>query len=163
MSTRGTIAVKIGNVTKGSYNHSDSYPTWLGNRVLEYIKSLQESGMDEARKQAKMLKKVPRRKPTDQEIERLAPYTDLHVSECSTQDWYCLLRLTQGNLKLILESGFYYPAEVGDEEWSYVVDFDTDTLAIYEGNVMIAIIPFDGLPEQFIDDELSNIGDLRVI
>jgi hypothetical protein len=162
MSTRGTIAVKIGGVTKGSYNHSDSYPDWLGNRVLEYIAAIKVAGMDEARRQARLLKKVPSRKPTALEIEKLAPYTDLGVSEGTTQDWYCLLRLTQGNLKLILEAGYYYPCGVGEEEWSYVVDFDTDTLAVYEGNVMIAIIPFDRLPDRFMDDRLSNIGDLRV-
>jgi len=162
MGTRGTVAVKIGNITKGSYNHWDSYPEELGNKVLEYIKAIRVAGMSEARRQARLLQEVPKRKPTAAQIEKLAPYTDLGVSEGTTQDWYCLLRKTQGDLKLILEAGYYYPCEVGEEEWSYVVDFDTDTLAVYEGSVMIAIIPFDRLPDRFVDDRLSNIGDLRV-
>lgn len=157
MSTRGTLAVRIDGVTKGSYNHSDSYPTWLGNRVLEYLAALkaEEGGMDKARTQARLLREVPKRKPTPAEIKRLAPYTDLGVSEGSTQDWYCLLRLAQGDLALVLESGYYYPMGVGEEEWSYVIDFDAEALEVFEYDTRIATIPFDSLPVSFKDDMLT--------
>lgn len=41
MSTRGAIAIARGDGWVGVYNHSDSYPTWLGPRIWRY---LQEDG-----------------------------------------------------------------------------------------------------------------------
>ena len=35
MSTRGSVAWREGGQVHGVYNHSDSYPTWLGPRVLQ--------------------------------------------------------------------------------------------------------------------------------
>ena len=34
MSTRGFISIKHDNKIIGTYNHSDSYPTWLGVRMV---------------------------------------------------------------------------------------------------------------------------------
>lgn len=39
MSTRGFVAIgKAGGAWDGRYNHSDSYPTWLGEKVFEEAK-----------------------------------------------------------------------------------------------------------------------------
>lgn len=152
MSTRGTIAVKIDGETKGSYNHSDSYPTWLGNRVLEFLK---DADLDELRTKARALVKVPDRAPTAEEVERLKPYTDLGVSTGSTQEWYCVLRGTQGELGKILDAGIYEPFPVGAEEWSYVVDLDDEKLVVHEGTPQVVSFPLAELPTMFLDDSLK--------
>lgn len=153
MSTRGTIAVKIDGEVKGSYNHSDSYPTWLGNQVLEFCRGMD---LEQTRAQARALAPVDDdRLPTKAEIKRLAPYTDLGVSTGSVNEWYCLLRGTQGDLAKILEAGFYEPHPVGVNVWSYVVDLDGEELVIYEGEQEVARYPFAHLPAEFIDDELT--------
>mgnify|MGYP001577883886 CR=1 FL=1 len=53
MSTRGVLAVVEGDGWKGLYQHSDSYPTWLGKGLWAW---LQEHGTKEY---AKTLKKHP--------------------------------------------------------------------------------------------------------
>jgi hypothetical protein len=156
MGTRGTLAVRIDGITKGSYNHWDSYPGWLGNRVLEFLKS-ETFDLEDVRHKARRLQQVPDRDPTPAEIEWLKPYTDLGVSGGSTSDWYCLLRETQGNLDAILTAGFYYPSEVGDYdygyiEWSYVVDLDAQVLEIYDGSRKVREYAFDHLPGPFPTD-----------
>jgi hypothetical protein len=150
MSTRGTIAVTIDGETKGSYNHSDSYPTWLGNRVLEFIRGMD---LEDTRRKARALKPVPDREPTEEDIFRLAPYTDLGVSTGSTKEWYCVLRLTQGDLCRILDAGLYEPFPVGDDEYSYVVDLDTERLAIYRHSEKIVDLPFAELPKEFTEED----------
>lgn len=152
MSTRGTIAVKIDGEVKASYNHSDSYPTWLGNRVLEFIKA---ADLDDVRRKARALVKVPDRAPTAEEIERLKPYTNLGVSTGRTDEWYCLLRETQGDLAKILDAGIYEPFPVDDEEYDYIVDLDDDCLVIHDHGTQVASIPFTELPAEFLDDNLK--------
>ncbi|MEM3658424.1 MAG: hypothetical protein QXQ66_08445 [Candidatus Hadarchaeum sp.] len=39
MSTRGCVAVKMGNGWVGVYNHSDSYPTGLGKELWDHLKT----------------------------------------------------------------------------------------------------------------------------
>lgn len=152
MSTRGTIAVKIDGETKGSYNHSDSYPTWLGNRVLEFIRG---ADLDEVRAKARALKPVPDRPPTLPEIKRLKVYADTGVSTGKLTEWYVLLRGTQGDLGLILEAGVHEPFPVGDDEYSYVVDLDTERLAIYRHSEKIVDLPFAELPAEFTDEDAA--------
>jgi hypothetical protein len=95
---------------------------------------------------------VPDRVPTEEEVARLKPYTDLGVSTGSTEEWYCVLRGTQGDLGKILDAGLYEPHRVGEDDWSYVVDLDAEKLGIYRGKDAVLSFPFAGLPEQFLDD-----------
>lgn len=36
MSTRGIYGWRKNNENKITYNHSDSYPTWLGEKIVEF-------------------------------------------------------------------------------------------------------------------------------
>lgn len=145
MGTRGAIAVRVGGTTKAAYNHFDSYPSGLGEQTLKFARSID---MAAARELAFALQPAPEdRKPTPEEVERLKPWTDLTVSNQSTEDWYCLLRNTQGDLSATLSAGFYYPGGVGDDEWSYVIDLDTETYEVWEGGSKVATFKLDELPE----------------
>lgn len=37
MSTRGCVAIAQGDGWRGVYNHSDSYPTWLGKKLWDHL------------------------------------------------------------------------------------------------------------------------------
>lgn len=153
MGTRGTIAFKINGEVKGSYNHWDSYPSELGNVMLTFLRTGGTS--DLSRSQAEALEAVTqKRKPTPEEVERLAPFTDTGVSTGSTNEWYCLLRKTQFHPELILQAGLYEPYPVGEEEYSYVVDYDGNKLDVWDGNELVAQYAFDNLPKAFTDDAL---------
>ena len=82
MSTRGIFGVRIGGKDKLMYNHHDSYPEWLGFEVLDAIRQLlAEHGMDWLKEKANSLQMVKTDidVPTEEQIERLKPYTDLGV------------------------------------------------------------------------------------
>lgn len=136
MGTRGFITFVINGTEKTTYNHWDSYPSGLGETVLSWLK---DAELDEARRLAAELVMVDgNTPPTSEQIERLRPHTDLSVSRQSADDWYCLLRGTQGDPAAILAAGFSvdasgFPADSLYAEWGYVVDFDTQTFELYEG------------------------------
>lgn len=148
MGTRGTIAVRVNGETKGAYNHWDSYYSGLGEEMLAYAKTLSNPiARADAKALAEKWAPVPDREPNAEEIERCKDFTDLSVSSRSTSDWYCLLRNTQGNLPLSLKAGLYEPFPVGDEEYSYVIDFDANTFECYDGSEKTATFSLDELPE----------------
>jgi len=141
MGTRGFISFNVDGDLKTAYNHFDSYPDGLGLAVLRYLRAVTAAGaMPEIREKARALRVVDgETKPTPEEIEQLRPYSDEGVSRQTLDDWYCLLRRTQGNPGLILEAGVIedaseFPGDSLFAEWGYVIDFDNDgRLEAYRG------------------------------
>ncbi len=141
MSTRGLYGFVIDGTVKVTYNHSDSYPDWLGRNVLEFVRQLVKDGaVDSAAQRVHDLRVVTDETPvTDEDIETLRPWTNISVgSRRERPDWYQLLRDTQGNPDAILSSG--YISDGADFaldslfcEWGYVVDFDAGVLEVYRG------------------------------
>jgi hypothetical protein len=134
MSTRGFITFVIDGTEKTAYNHSDSYPSWLGVQVLRAIRG--ECVTPEAVRDLRVV--PPDSKPAQADKIRLAHFADLGVSTQSDDDWYCLLRETQGDLCKILKAGVIedagtFPQDSLFAEWGYVLDLDTMTLDVYKG------------------------------
>lgn len=77
--------------------------------------------------------------PSPELIKNYKKYTDLCVSEQRHEDWYCLLRKTQGNLfpyNNDLEHMIDSQDFLSDSlfcEWAYIINLDTDTLEAYKG------------------------------
>jgi hypothetical protein len=40
MSTRRILGVRVSGIDKLTYNHSDSYPSYLGNNVVQFSREL---------------------------------------------------------------------------------------------------------------------------
>jgi len=155
MGTRGTIAVRIDGTTHSAYNHWDSYPSGLGEKMLAAAKvMLADRPVWEQR--VRDMKPVPDRKPTEEEIKALEPFTDLGVSTGRTDDWYCLLRNTQGDILTTVKAGLYEPFPVGDEEWSYVIDFDADIFEVWDGPKRVRKFPFADLPDTLKGKRIPN-------
>lgn len=136
MGTRGAIVLVADGQEKVLYNHFDSYPEGLGEDVLLWLREVGDIEED-VRRQVIALQKVPyNRKPTAEDIERLAEFHDPNVS--TGADWYSLLRRTQGDLSAVLRAGLYedaaeFPLDSLFCEWAYVVDFDERRFEVYEG------------------------------
>lgn len=136
MSTRGIIGVVIDGVEKITYNHSDSYPTWLGVHTLKWLR---DADLQAVADQARALRVVSEdEKPTAEDIAALAPWTNLSVSTGKTDEWYCLLRGSQGILAEILacgylEDGVSFAADSLFCEWGYVLDLDRAVFQVYQG------------------------------
>lgn len=143
MGTRGFIAFAANGELKVAYNHYDSYPSGLGSSILKWLQktlSASDTAPFQLREQIKALRVIKHgEKPTPEDVKRLRPWTDLGVSEQSTDDWYCLLRNTQGNVSAMLAAGViedsgYFPADSLFAEWGYVIDLDGDGgFEVYRG------------------------------
>lgn len=137
MSTRGVLCFATGDRLVVTYNHSDSYPAWLGRKVLEWTSTLKTNeAIDEAKAKVLALRLVNSdEEPTDDERER---YKHLWEGVSTGRGWYSLLRQQQGNPQMILDAGI---AEVAADfpfdslfcEWGYVVDLDARQVEVYRG------------------------------
>jgi len=136
MGTRGVTGVIIDGIEKIGYQQFDSYPSGVGIITLNALKKNDISKLKEL---AKSLKAVQENAtPTKKEIELLKNYADLTVSDGKLENWYCLLRKTQGDLKAILDCGYIIDSKdfLNNSlfcEWGYIVNFDTNKLEIYQG------------------------------
>lgn len=163
MGTKGLIHI-IARNEKGEikeywiYNQFDSYPTGLGQDIVEFLK---EKDFKELELKFASLKIVTNAiLPTDKEIEKLQPYTNLNVSTQSPKEWYCLLRKTQGDLGKILECGyaedFGKPVEKSWIHYEYTLDFVDRHFHIREflaGNKERKFsYPLESIPETWIND-----------
>lgn len=138
LGTRGFVGFVVADQAKIAYNHYDSYPEGLGLEVLGFTQRMLDQ---EAlyRERALWLKTVDTQvPPTDEQKAKLSKYADLNVSEQTLDDWYCLLRRTQGNLDLVLEAGYMadasdFPLDSLFAEWGYLINFDQRVLEVYRG------------------------------
>lgn len=130
------MAFSADNEVKAMYNHWDSYPTGLGETIVTWIKNLDEAGIEDAIAKFKALVKVdPDVPPTAEQREKLLGYADLRVSTQSLDDWYVLLRETQGDPQKTLDAGFYEDGfNCGGDEFGYLIDLTKRMLWIFTGN-----------------------------
>jgi len=136
MGTRGFLGFVIDGAEKITYNHFDSYPEGLGNDVRDWLSTVD---LAQAADSARMLRVVdPDSVPTAEEKEALQQYADAHVGSQRLDDWYVLLRHTQGEPALILAAGVMgdsaeFPLNSLFAEWGYIVDFDSQMFEVYKG------------------------------
>jgi hypothetical protein len=142
MSTRGIMGLRIHGVDKLMYNHSDSYPEWLGNHVnnqlVQILKDPDRGIAWLCEKAEELIMVTDEEPPTQEEIDSLKKYSDLGVSNQSYNDWYCLLRHTHGELVDTLKAGYGVESKsfISDSlfcEWAYIVNLDTNCLEVYKG------------------------------
>lgn len=146
MGTRGFVAFVVDGVEKVAYNHFDSYPGGLGEDVRSWLSSIVEhdepldgEATEILRSSVRALRVVdPQSTPTAEDVERLREFANLNVGRQSVDDWYVLLRETQGNPRLMLAAGViedasHFPADSLFAEWGYVVDLDAGTFEAYRG------------------------------
>lgn len=142
MGTRGFITFVVNGEEKTTYNHFDSYPSGLGAQVADFLQAVVRNGLAvaEFRERVAKLRVVKENeKPTAEDKEQLAKFTDLRVSNQSDDDWYCLLRNTQGDVGAMLEAGVItdaheFPEDSLFAEWGYVINLDGDgTFEVYRG------------------------------
>lgn len=147
MGTRGALGVKLANKYYVTYNHWDSYPSGLGQQVVEFIRYtiIKKEGSQLIPFKRKILKLQLVKSddvPTVEQIDKYMKYADLSVSEQTLKDWYCLLRSIQGikTLERIrdgklehLIDGYEFLKDSLFCEYAYIINLDTDELEFYRG------------------------------
>ena len=138
MGTRGFLGIVIDGQEKIAYNHWDSYPSSLGADILTWLRTA-ITDLDTVIEKARTLRVVPEHStPTAEDIVSLNEYADTSVGDKMLDNWYVLLRRTQGNMALTLEAGVVEDASgfANDSlwaEWGYIVDLDARVFEVYRG------------------------------
>ncbi|GAA4626725.1 hypothetical protein GCM10023196_036130 [Actinoallomurus vinaceus] len=138
MGTRGFITFVAGGVEKTVYNHCDSYPDGLGVDVLNWLR-FAATDVPALRERVAALRVVdPNSKPTAEDVERLAEFARQDVGSRKLDDWYVLLRETQGKPGAMLQAGIIedasdFPLDSLFAEYGYVVDLDAQVFEAYVG------------------------------
>ena len=137
MGTRGAYGFHKGGVDKITYNHFDSYPTGLGADVAAFV--CQHTDEEMATIFDRIVIVDTKEKPTGDQIAECMPFFDGNVSEQTPEEWYSLLRATQGDLEAHA-MGLRYMIDNADFlkdslfcEWGYVINLDKGVLEIYRG------------------------------
>lgn len=138
MGTRGLYGIIVGEERKLTYNHFDSYPSGLGADLLKFLK---ETPLDQLHEDAVALEVIDGETPpteAQKERARKAGVVNLGVGEQSEDDWYCLLRDTQGDMRKTLDAGVMVDGQsfAHDSlfcEWGYVIDLDHNIFEVYRG------------------------------
>ena len=150
MSTRGAFGFRINGKDKVTYNHSDSYYSWLMCKLIKQINEHADlfKDMGKLKKLANKIKLVKEGKaPKLDLVKKVKDWNEAHKIETlnlnvganDENTWYCLLRGIHGHLDYFLD-GFPVMIDslsfLGDSlfcEYAYIVNFDTGMFEIYEG------------------------------
>jgi hypothetical protein len=139
MGTRGVYGFRLKGEDKVSYNQYDSYPSGLGQTVVEFIQNTDDKELKRIAKGVVVVSDTaPPLKRHVRECQELG-IVDLGVSEQSEGDWYCLVRGAQGEPEY-LKKGLRYmygdPGFLLDGlycEWAYIINLDDMVLEVYQG------------------------------
>lgn len=137
MGTRGLYGFRKNGIDKTTYNHFDSYPDWLGEKMVKFCRETSVQEMNDIFDRIIMVEEYS--KPTKEQIAECIKYYDDSVSTQSPNDWYCLLRDAQGDLD-VYKDGLKYMMEYGDFiknslfcEYAYIINLDTNCLEFWVG------------------------------
>lgn len=137
MGTRGLMGFVVDGEVKATYNHFDSYPSGLGVQVGAFAATLVGDRLAEMADAVRGLRLVnDQDTPSENERKNFAKFADPGVS--TGQDWYSLLRETQGDPEKTLDAGVMIDSLsfAHDSlfcEWGYLVNFDTGMIEVYRG------------------------------
>jgi hypothetical protein len=136
MGTRGLITFRVNGENKAAYVHNDAYASGMGVDVLKFLRG---KDLDILKQAAADLKVVSdETPPSAEQIEALASYANQNVDDKRMDNWYVLLRETQGDPEAILACGYLYDSfSFGHDslfcELAVVVDLDAMTFDAYKG------------------------------
>lgn len=136
MGTRGLITFRVNGENKACYQQFDAYPDGMGTDVLSFLRGKDLAILKQAVVDLKVVSDAT--PPTPEQIEALKGYANKNVDNGSLDNWYVLLRETQGNPEAILACGYVEDSfSFGHDalfcEWAVVVDMDELTYDVYSG------------------------------
>ena len=137
MGTRGLWGIRKNNVDKAAYNHYDSYPSYLGYKIIDFVKAHTTDELSNIFENIILVNEDD--KPNLEQIEECSAYLNLEVSNRDATDWYCLLRGAQGKPEEYAK-GLKYMADYIDFikdslfcEFAYLINLDNETLEYWVG------------------------------
>ncbi|OHD19680.1 MAG: hypothetical protein A2086_01710 [Spirochaetes bacterium GWD1_27_9] len=137
MGTRGLWGFYKNGINKLTYNHFDSYPSYLGKTVVTFVKHTSIEELNQIFEKIILIDEFST--PTEEQIKECEKYSDLTPSDKRITDWYCLLRDTQGNpdlyksdLRFMINSNDFITDSLFCE-WAYIINLTDNVLEVYKG------------------------------
>ena len=138
MSTRGFVGYLVDGEVTLMYNHSDSYPSYLGTQVATFCDTMASLGeVPRFTTLARGMVRMPQQEKVSEDWQETL--TTNGVAAREGDDWYGALRHIQGDLRAHLSLGvgpvtdIDWPKDSLFCEWGYLVNFDDLTLEVYRG------------------------------
>ena len=143
MSTRGLYGLRKNGIDKLAYNHSDSYPSYLGAHIIDFLTNVSIEQLNFLYDHIILVNEDST--PTQNEIDFCMSNNTGYLDNTRQNDlWYGLLHNLQGDLIMIMEiaqkNNKVYLIDnqefIRDSlfcEWAYIINLDTNKLEIYEG------------------------------
>jgi hypothetical protein len=139
LGTRGVYGFRYQNQDKLTYNHFDSYPSFLGSEVCKFVQSTSADQMRAIFPKIVLVSEELEDVPSRELQKKYRKYCDKNVSTQSAGDWYCLLRETQGDLevyKLDVCHMIDFNKFIKDSlfcEYGYILNLDEEVLEFWVG------------------------------
>lgn len=137
MGTRGLVGFRVDDTDFLSYQQFDSYPSGVGQQVLDELKGLlTDFQISELRDRVRGIRLVNEHdEPTEEEQKQ---YMATWENVSNGNDWYSFLRECQGHIRMWYDTGMMIDSKefIKDSlfcEWAYIVNLDTLKLEIYQG------------------------------
>ena len=142
MSTRGLFGFRSNGIDKAVYNHSDSYPEWLGNNFVGFLIHNSEN-IPEIFSQIETVD--VNEKPTEEQkkLYKSMGWFNKSVSNRNDDDWYCLLygiqdltnwqKAIDKNIPIYIENSIGFIKRSLHCEYAYIYDLDAESLEFYVG------------------------------
>lgn len=159
MGTRGLYGFVKNDQKKLTYCHFDSYPTGLGQNIINFIKNTSIKEMNEIFDKIILVNKEDI--PTEEQINECIKYSCNQIGKIN--EWYVLLRETQGDLNVYKNDCQYMidnQTFIEDKlfcEWAYIINLDTNKLEIFSSGNIIKNIPLNEI--DLIDLEMIERND----
>lgn len=168
MGTQGSFGYKIGRKVRLMHVQFDADMLWQ-ILVREIYVLLKHYGSIDSLREAFENLKEAKGKPKKEAIEKCKEFTDLDVSNRSTEDWYCLTRNCQHSFINILESG--YILNNGENSGLvFLLDFNTNSVRFYgkdwekketeyEKATIEEIISYDEMPTKSYTEIITEMKE----
>ena len=142
MITRGAWGIKIGDKIIVQYNHFDSYPTGLGEKIVEDLNEWYKDApekwikrLNEVLDEVEIIDEEKTPQPTEEQLQYIRD-EGINFNE-NQKEWFSVLSELQGRVLPYLK-GFIYFLDWGVEclndelfcEWAYIFNLDNNTLEI---------------------------------
>jgi hypothetical protein len=162
MTTKGFISFIASEVAKNSYSNLDSGPYELGIKVLHWLRDerIQPDQVRAAITGLTVVSDDDGPPPTPEEVRRFQVYSQPGVGG-PADEWYALLRGTQGDPAAILDCG-HVVYESEPFGWIYEINADDQSFSVRFDSGNRLTWPWSALPtDQRFLAEASQLGPVN--
>lgn len=137
MSTRGSYGFYKDGESKLTYNHFDSYPSGLGENVLNFIKLTDDKSLENIFNSIKLVEDDSYPDKEEQSILKELGYATQYRG--NALKWFEIIGSHAGDLS-VYSNGLTFMLNNNDFiknslfcEWAYIINLDTKEFEVYEG------------------------------